>query len=104
MRLLWAEGDAEQKAWCEQRAEADKAGPVRMLVEEWASLATVGPNAEEVTVERPAGPFTVEIRFRVHHDAYRASHYPGAVAVGDDTVRLVATDWIDVLRAITFWK
>jgi D-amino peptidase len=49
------------------------------------------------------GPFVLEVRFRVHHDAYRASHYPGAVAVADDRVRLEATEWIDVLRALLFW-
>ncbi len=54
LRRLWAEGDAQQKAWCEQRAEADKAGPVRMLVEEWASLATTSAqNDDELPVERP---------------------------------------------------
>jgi D-amino peptidase len=67
-------------------------------------MAEAVRRAPGMTVERPKGPFTLEIRFRVHHDAYRASHYPGAVAVRDDTVRLVATDWIDVLRAILFWK
>lgn len=48
-------------------------------------------------------PFTLVVRFRVPHAAYRASHYPGAEAVADDHVRLVATEWIDVLRALTFW-
>ncbi|MEZ4235466.1 MAG: M55 family metallopeptidase [Myxococcota bacterium] len=55
-------------------------------------------------VAPPEGPFALEVRFRVHHDAYRASHYPGAEAVADDRVRLVAPTWDGVLRALLFWK
>ncbi|MEQ1502933.1 MAG: M55 family metallopeptidase [Myxococcota bacterium] len=50
------------------------------------------------------GAFVLDVRFRVHHDAYRASHYPGAEAIDDDRVRLRAAAWIDVLRALMFWK
>lgn len=47
--------------------------------------------------------FHLEVRFRVHHDAYRASHYPGAELRADDRVALESTDWMDVLRALLFW-
>ncbi len=59
--------------------------------------------APERRVEPLRGPFTLEVRFRVHHDAYKAGHYPGAVQVDDDRVRLVAPEWMDVLRALLFW-
>jgi D-amino peptidase len=56
---------------------------------------------------RPALPlptgFELEVRFRVHHDAYRAGFYPGAVRVDDDRVTLRTADYTDVLRALLFW-
>lgn len=45
----------------------------------------------------------LEVRFRVHHEAYRASHYPGAVLVADDRVALPCETWLDALRALLFW-
>ena len=66
-------------------------------------MAEAVRRAPEARAHRPAGPFVLEVRFRVHHDAYRASHYPGATAVADDRVRLVASEWTDVLRALLFW-
>jgi D-amino peptidase len=69
-----------------------------------AGMAEGVDRASRGQVAPPVGPFALEVRFRVHHDAYRASHYPGAEAVADDRVRLVATGWIDVLRALLFWK
>jgi D-amino peptidase len=66
-------------------------------------MAEAVRRAPSVRVVRPTGPFVLEVRFRIHHDAYRASHYPGATAVGDDRVRLEAAEWIDVLRALLFW-
>lgn len=50
------------------------------------------------------GPFVLEVRFRVHHDAYRASHYPGAHSIADDRVRLEVSTWLELLTALQFWK
>jgi D-amino peptidase len=67
-------------------------------------MAEAVRRAPSLQVDPPRGPFALEVRFRVHHDAYRASHYPGASLVADDRVRLVADEWLDVLRALLFWK
>lgn len=60
--------------------------------------------AEGISVDPVRGPFVLEVRFRVHHDAYRASHYPGARAIADDRVRLEVASWIEILTALQFWK
>jgi D-amino peptidase len=60
--------------------------------------------ASQLKVAPVRGPFVLEVRFRVHHEAYRASHYPAARAIADDRVRLEVEEWVDVLRALLFWK
>ncbi len=46
--------------------------------------------------------FLLEIRYKKPSKAYKASFYPGAEAVGADTVRLRANNYFDILRMLTF--
>lgn len=46
--------------------------------------------------------FNVEINFRDHVAAYKASFYPGIVKHGAHTVSYRATDWYEVLRMMFF--
>jgi D-amino peptidase len=78
--------------------------PEDVLAELRAGVAEAVRKAPTLRAEPPVGPFELEVRFRVHHDAYKASHYPGAALVADDRVRLLAAEWVDVLRALLFWK
>ena len=46
--------------------------------------------------------FEVEIGFRRHHLAYRASHYPGVERIGTRTVKFETDDFYEVLRTFYF--
>ena len=75
----------------------------RVLAEIREGMAEAVRRAGQIPVAAVRGPFTLEVRFRVHHDAYRASHYPGARLVADDRVRLEVQTWLEVLTALLFW-
>lgn len=53
---------------------------------------------------RVPGPdrFSVELRYRKHADAYRASFYPGVRAIDSHTVGFEAEDYFEVLRFLLF--
>ena len=46
--------------------------------------------------------FDVEIRYKEHMQAFRASWYPGAVAKDSHTITFTTADYFDVLRLILF--
>lgn len=46
--------------------------------------------------------FALEVRYREHVKAYRASFYPGAVKTDAKTVRYEADDYMDILRFVLF--
>ena len=46
--------------------------------------------------------FVLEVVYSNPVQAYKSSWYPGAKHMGDLTVRLEATDYFDVLRALRF--
>ena len=46
--------------------------------------------------------FEMEIRYKQHHHAYRASHYPGAMRVGTDVVAFETDDYFEILRMLLF--
>lgn len=46
--------------------------------------------------------FVLEVLYSNPVQAYKSSWYPGAKHMGDQTVRLEATDYFDVLRALRF--
>lgn len=57
--------------------------------------------------DRPVAPelpaeFVVDLRFVKPFQAYRASHYPGAELIEDDTIRLRTGDWFEVMRMLLF--
>jgi D-amino peptidase len=46
--------------------------------------------------------FVVELRYKDHASAYRASFFPGVQGVGPHTVEFQADDWFEVLRFFGF--
>ena len=46
--------------------------------------------------------FSVEIQYKNHFDAYKASFYPGASLTAPDTVHFEAQDYFEVLRLFLF--
>ncbi len=46
--------------------------------------------------------FNVEIKYRNHKDAYRASHYPGVEKLDSNRIIYKAMDYMDVLRMMSF--
>lgn len=46
--------------------------------------------------------FALEIRYKDHINAYRASFYPGVKKVDENTLRFKTNDYMEVLRAIHF--
>jgi len=46
--------------------------------------------------------FELSVRFRVHHKAARASHFPGARKLGPDTVGFSSRSWKDALTFLFF--
>ncbi|MEO0600224.1 MAG: M55 family metallopeptidase [Myxococcota bacterium] len=50
----------------------------------------------------PPETLTVDLRFVKPMAAYRASHYPGATLVDDDTIRFETRDWFEVMRLLLF--
>jgi D-amino peptidase len=46
--------------------------------------------------------FNVEIRYKEHTKAYRASYYPGARAIDSHTIGFETTHYFDVLRLLLF--
>jgi len=71
------------------------------------SLEEIHAGVARAVAERQDPPpmpesFRLDIRYRQHMDAYRFSFYPGAEAVGSDTVRFESDRWFDVIRAIRF--
>jgi D-amino peptidase len=46
--------------------------------------------------------FALEVTYKKHPDAFRASYYPGAKAVGAHTVRIEANNMLDIMRFIMF--
>jgi D-amino peptidase len=46
--------------------------------------------------------FTMEIRYKDHTRAYRASYYPGARRAGTHTVAFETTDYFEILRMLLF--
>jgi D-amino peptidase len=67
---------------------------IRARIEE--ALRSPGP-----VVELPE-EFELELDFREVARAYRAQWYPGAELVGERTVRVRATRWYEVMRALVF--
>jgi D-amino peptidase len=70
------------------------------LIKESAKNALLGDFARSTVVLPEA--FSVELQFRKHQDAYRASFFPGAHAVSPEMVRLDATGFFEVLRFLSF--
>ena len=79
-----------------ERIEDGMARALRRLKEEKA--------AGSVLTGRVALPkhFVLEVRYREHARAYRASFYPGAAKTDAKTVRYEADDYMDVLRFALF--
>ena len=48
------------------------------------------------------GHFALEVHYREHAKAYRASFYPGVIKMGAKVVRYEADDYMDVLRFVMF--
>lgn len=46
--------------------------------------------------------FTMEIRYKDHSKAYRASYYPGATRAGTHTITFETTDYFEILRMLLF--
>lgn len=46
--------------------------------------------------------FEVEIKFKQHHDAYKASFYPGVEQIDSQTIKFVSDDYYEVLRMMLF--
>ncbi len=46
--------------------------------------------------------FRLEVRFKKHQNAYRASHYPGAALSSAHVVSFENSDYFEILRAMTF--
>lgn len=46
--------------------------------------------------------FQVEIRYKEHHTAYRASFYPGAIRVEAHTIAFETRDYFEILRMLLF--
>lgn len=78
--------------------------PEIVLAEIKDGMAEAVARAPSLSAAPLSGPFRLDVRFRVHHDAYRASHYPKARLLEDDRVRLEASSWMDLLTALLFWK
>ncbi|MBX2797489.1 MAG: M55 family metallopeptidase [Myxococcales bacterium] len=68
-----------------------------------SQLATAVRRAGHRQVPPLPDRFVLDVEFRVHHAAYRASQYPGATLVHDNRVRLTTSDYLDVPRALLFW-
>ncbi len=71
--------------------ERIKAGVERALRRDLTSCRIVLPDR-----------FRLELRFRSHERAYRASFYPGASLTDDLTITLEVPTYLDVLRALLF--
>lgn len=46
--------------------------------------------------------FNVEIRYRLHKDAYRYSFYPGVIKIDENTISFKSNDYIEILRMMNF--
>lgn len=46
--------------------------------------------------------FDVEIKFKDHYKAYRASFYPGVLKVNSQTIKFTTSDYYDFLRMLLF--
>ncbi len=56
---------------------------------------------EKCLIDLPS-EFKVEIRYKWHHHAYKASHYPGASLKDEQTVTFNSKDYIEILRFFNF--
>lgn len=70
------------------------------LIEEGVKEALTD-NLDNCLIQLPS-EFNVEIRYKWHHHAYKASHYPSAKLEDEHTVSFHATDYIEVLRFFNF--
>lgn len=69
-------------------------------IREGAARALAG-NLAACRIELPEW-FEVEVTYKTHWRAYRASFFPGAQAKGTRSIVFTATDYLDVLRLILF--
>lgn len=46
--------------------------------------------------------FVFEVTYKEHENAVSMSYYPGFTLVGDRTIRMETTDYVDVVRAVKF--
>lgn len=46
--------------------------------------------------------FVFEVTYKEHENAVSMSYYPGFALVGDRTIRMETTDYVDVVRAVKF--
>jgi len=63
--------------------------------------AALAQNIQALNCELPAN-FQVELIFKVHADAYKASHYPGARLKDATTVSFASSDYLAVLTFFLF--
>ncbi len=50
----------------------------------------------------PPDHFHVEIRYKEHYNAYKASYYPGAARIDTHTIGFDTQNWFEVLRMLLF--
>jgi len=63
--------------------------------------AALGQDIQDFKCDLP-GSFQVELIFKVHADAYKASHYPGASRINATTVSFASNDYLAVLTFLLF--
>lgn len=98
LKLLWATGDDEQRAWAEKRAGADRAASVRKLLDAWAVAAPQDVPLPEIRAVDLRVPVTDELRAllrTVWADAMRGNRTfgPGSDAevLSEDDLQQVLT-------------
>jgi D-amino peptidase len=61
----------------------------------------LGRDISDCIIDLP-NEFNVEIRYKQHKDAYKASFYPGIVKTDENTIQFKSEDYIEVLKMMNF--
>jgi len=70
------------------------------LIEAGVNKALIG-DLNKCNIELPS-EFKLEVRYKGHSNAYKASHFPGAFLTDEHTVCYNSKDYIEVLRFLNF--
>jgi len=87
----WGEGSSQHSVHPAEAVDAIRAGAERALRGDLAAARLEAPASSRL-----------EVRYKEHANAYRASFYPGAKQVDPHTIRIESDSYFEILRALMF--